>query len=86
MSTPENFTRRLRNLEAMWRRLDRGELTGRNCESSDRTRENTYRALRDAIRADANTDAAPLCAWLDANPKIAARWDRIERRTVGLPV
>jgi hypothetical protein len=82
--TPETFTRKLRNLEGMWYRLDKGLLTGRNSASSDADRPAKYRELRDAITADAKTDDAPLCAFLDANPKIAARWNKIERRTVGL--
>lgn len=83
--TAEQFNRRLRNLEAMWRRLDSGQLTGRNSTSSDLTREMVYRELRDAVAADARTDDAPLCSYLDANPRVADRFARVERRTVGLP-
>lgn len=83
--TPAEFERRLRNLESAWRRLDRGELTGRNAAASDATRAWRYRELRDAVAADARTDQAPLCAFLDNHPTVAGRWDRIERRSVGLP-
>jgi len=84
--TPEQFTRELRNLEGMFYRLDKGLLTGRNSASSTDTMDYKYRRLRDAVAADARTDDAPLCAFLDANPRVAARWDRMERRSVGLPV
>lgn len=83
--TVDAFTRRLANLESAYRRLDSGQLTGRNSSSSDETRELHYRALRDMIAADAHTDDAPLCTYLDEHPKLAARWDRLERRSVGLP-
>ena len=84
--TSEDFTRKLKNLEGMYYRLDKGLLTGRNSDSTTATMDFRYRELRDAITADANTDDAPLCSYLDGNPKVAARWDRIERRSVGLPV
>lgn len=81
--TPEMFERKLRNLEGMYHRLDAGLLTGRNSASSDQTREMAYRTLADAVAADARTDDAPLCAYLDAKPRTAERWNRIERRAVG---
>jgi len=84
--TPEQFTRELRNLEGMFYRLDKGLLTGRNSASSSDTMDYKYRRLRDAVAADARTEDAPLCSFLDDNPKVAARWDRMERRSVGLPV
>jgi hypothetical protein len=82
--TPEAFARELRNLESMYRRLDRGELTGRNSTSSDDTRRAKYERLRDAVAADALTEDAPLCAYLDGNEKLATRWSLMERRSVGL--
>jgi hypothetical protein len=82
--TPEQFVRQLNNLEGMFRRLDSGELTGRNSQSSDDGRRRSYERLRDAVRADAQTDDAPICTMLDARPKLAAKWTRLERRSVGL--
>lgn len=80
--TPETFQRKLRNLESAWRRQDNGELTGRNRSPIPAA----TRELDAAITADAHTDDAPLCTFLDNNPKVAARWSRCERRNVGLPV
>jgi hypothetical protein len=84
--TVKRFKRELRNLEGMFSRLDSGVLTGRNATSSDDTRRYKYELLRDLVAADAKTDDAPLCTYLDEHPGLAARWDRVERRSVGLPV
>lgn len=72
------FKRKLRNLESAFRRLDRGELTGRNADASDRTRWMQYEHLRTLAGSDAVADA------LDADSNLAARWSRMERRSVGL--
>lgn len=79
--TAAEFTRRLRNLEGMQRR--EAALT-RNFEASARTMRMRCAQLRDALAVDARTDDAPLCAFLDAHPGIAARWSRAERRSAGL--
>lgn len=79
MNTTETFKRQLRNLESAYRRFDSGELTGRNCTSSDRYRDAAYRRLADLARTDGVCDA------LDADSRLAARWNRLERRQVGLP-
>lgn len=84
--TTETFKRKLRNLEASYRRLDRGELNGRNAESSDRTRQMHYRELDDALRAELYDDASPLWLMMETEPKTAQRWSVMERRSVGLPV
>lgn len=81
--TPEQFKREVRNLEAMYRRLDSGALTGRNSTSSDASREAKYRRLRDALLAELWDEASPLFAMLDADEKLAERWNRLERRSVG---
>jgi hypothetical protein len=82
--TTETFTRKLRNVEGIYYRQDKGYLTGRNATSTDAAIAGYVKTLREAIAQDAQTDAAPLCSFLDDNPKIAARWDKIERRWYGL--
>lgn len=74
------FTRKLRNLESAYRRLDGGQLTGRNSDSSDRTRAMQHADLAQLARTDS------VCELLDADEKLAARWNRLERRGAGLPV
>jgi hypothetical protein len=79
MATPlADFTRELRNTESQYRRMDSGTLTGRNADASADSLSWKLRRLRDLARTDAVCDA------LDANPKLAARWNRIERRAAGL--
>lgn len=84
--TTETFTRKLKNLEGMWYRLDKGLSGGRNSASTEATMKLRYRELDDAIRADAQTEDAPLCTFLDNNPKLSERWNRLERREFGLPL
>lgn len=84
--TPETFKRKLRNLESAYRRLDRGELNGRNATGSDRTREMHYRELDAALQAELYLDDSPLFLMLDTEPATAWRWSVMERRSVGLPV
>lgn len=78
MDKTETFKRRLRNLESSYQRLDSGKLTGRNAAGSDGTRALNYRLLSELARTDEVCDA------LDADPKLAARWNRMERRQAGL--
>ena len=79
-STPAGlaFARKLRNLEGMYRRLDSGELTGRNSSSSDGTRDMRYAEL------ETLAGLAVVAAMLDADDRLAARWNRLERRHAGL--
>jgi hypothetical protein len=81
MRTPtEKFRDGLRNLEGAYRRLDTGQLTGRNSTASDDGREWAFRELAKLVHEhDEVTDA------LDANVKLAERWSRMERRHYGLP-
>lgn len=74
-----SFVKKLTNLENAFKRLDRGELTGRNAVASDATRRMRYDELAELARTDA------VCDLLDAYAYLAARWNRIERRMVGLP-
>ena len=76
-STTEQFTRKLRNLEGMYHRMS--NLTGRNSESSDRTREMRFQELAAMARTDEMCDA------LDSDDRLARRWNRMERRHAGLP-
>lgn len=75
--TTELFKRRLTNLEAAWRNRSNWS---RNAAGSQAGAEYRYRLLREMARTDA------VCDLLDNNPKLAARWNRMERRMVGLPV
>jgi hypothetical protein len=84
--TPETFKRTVRNFEAVYRRLDRGELTGRNADATEATLEGHYRALKSALDAELYVDDSPLFALLESDERLAARWNRLERRRVGLPV
>lgn len=80
-STPavENFKRILSNLEGAYRRFDSGQLTGRNDSGSHGTRHMNFARLAELALTDSVCDA------LDADDKLAARWNRIERRNAGLP-
>lgn len=82
----DSFLRKLRNLESMYRRLDSGELTGRNSDASDAGREHAYCDLANLYDEACADDDNPLPEYLDDNPSVAARWHRMERRCVGLPV
>jgi hypothetical protein len=74
----DTFKRELRNTESQYRRMDSGELTGRNADgSADRLNWKLNR-LRELARTDEVCDA------LDADDKLAARWNRVERRAAGL--
>ena len=61
------------NLVASYRRLDSGQLQGRNSASSDATRAFNWRRLQDALTAGGYEE-------LDANPRLADRYYRLERR------
>jgi len=74
------FARLLTNLEGSYRRLDSGQLTGRNSTASDDTREMNFQKLAALARTDEVCDA------LDADEKLARKWNRMERRHAGLPV
>lgn len=79
----DKFTRYLKSLEGMYYRLDKGISGGRNSASTDATMEARVREMQAAISADAHTDDTPLCSFLDDNPKVAARWNKVERRFFG---
>jgi hypothetical protein len=72
----ELFRRRLTNLEAAWRNRSNW---GRNV-GSQAGAEYRYGLLCAMART------GEICDLLDNNPKLAARWNRMERRMVGLPV
>lgn len=74
----DTFTRTLRNLEGMQRRAS--TLT-RNHASSEKTRDMNLRRLRDMV---ATSDE--VCDALDNDPRLAARYNRAERKELGLPV
>ena len=82
--TVARFERSVRNAESVYRRLDRGELTGRNSDATDATIRGHVETCRALMKAELHDDDSPLFAWLDAHPKLAERWDRIERRYYGL--
>jgi len=71
-------------LAGIYYRQDKGLLTGRNGESTAAAIRSHYAVARDMIAADARTDDAPLCEYLDNHPRLAAKWDALERRVVGL--
>jgi hypothetical protein len=75
--TAEDFARKLRNLEGMYARM--GNLTGRNSDASDGYREMRFNELATMAHTDEVCDA------LDADEKLARRWNRMERRHAGLP-
>ena len=72
----QRFERKLRNLENAWRRRHQN---GRNAESSDRARAWRYSELQALV---AGSDE--VCDTLDNSPKLAERWNRMERRMAGL--
>lgn len=86
MDTIAEFKRAVDALAGIYYRADKGLLTGRNADSTWSYAEELYRRASGLIKADANTEDAPLCAYLDAHPRYAAKWDRVERRVFNLPV
>lgn len=80
-NTQNEFTRTLRNLEGMLARRDSGSLTGRNDSASQDGMRRHARRLHNMI-----LDHEDVGAMLDANPRMAARYDRAERRVYGMPV
>lgn len=77
------MTRLVDALAGCYYRLDKGVSGGRNSESTERTMRWHYTEARDTLAADARTDDAPLCTYLDNNQRLAEKWNRLERRWVG---
>lgn len=84
-TSADKFRKTLRNIEAIYRRLDSNVLTGRNSVSTEASLAKHVKTLRSLISEDAHSDTSPLCDLLDSDAKLAARWDRVERRYYGLP-
>ncbi len=74
----DTFKRELRNTESQYRRMDSGTLTGRNANGSSDSLDWKLNRLRELSRTDEVLDA------LDADEKLAARWNKVERRAAGL--
>jgi hypothetical protein len=66
-------SRHLQALAGVYRRMDSGELTGRNAELTSSTLEHHWRELRAALEAGG-------FEYLDSHPRLAATWARVERR------
>jgi len=84
-TTPQikKFRRHADAAAGIYYRLDKGLTGGRNSESTERTLEWHIRSAQQMIAEDARTDDAPLCTYLDENPKLADKWNRLERRFFG---
>lgn len=80
------FRRHVQSASATYRRMDTGQLTGRNSNATADGLDYSVREARAVLTADAWTDEAPLCAYLDSSrgARLAAAWDRVERRHAGL--
>jgi hypothetical protein len=63
----------LARMESIYRRVDGGQLTGRNSTSTDRTLDRNWRLLLAALENGGYEEC-------DADERLAARWARIERR------
>lgn len=85
MSSVADFERTVSSLAGIYYRRDKGLLTGRNSSSTDRTIDALVKHARELLRAELDDDQSPLFAELDRRPKLAAKWDRLERRYYGLP-
>lgn len=79
------FERHVSLLAGIYYRLDSGGLTGRNATSTDRGIDAHFDAARALLAAELADDDSPLYAELERRPKLAAKWDRLERRYFGLP-
>jgi hypothetical protein len=79
------FERNVNALAGIYYRRDKGLLTGRNSSSTDDYVDALVRDIRALLRAELDDDDSPLYAELDRRPKLAAKWDRLERRYYGLP-
>lgn len=81
--TPAQFERTLKLAERM---LANQKNVVRNVESNQRTLDGRFAALRAALKAELYDDDSTLYAFLEANPKVADRFARFERRMLGMPV
>ena len=79
------FERHVTALAGIYYRRDKGLLTGRNAASTDAGIDAHFNAARALLRAELNDDDSPLYAELERRPRLAAKWDRLERRYYGLP-
>lgn len=85
-STVDKFRRSVTALAGVYYRLDSGTTTGRNADATSRTIDAHFREARALLRAELHDDDSPLYAYLDSprGAKLAAKWDALERRYVGL--
>src|SRR5215471_14110021 len=83
-TTLEQFRRHVTALRGIYYRMDTGTLTGRNSDATAEALDMHYDAARALLRADAATDANPICDYLDTHERFAASWNALERRYVGL--
>lgn len=79
-----SFKRHVDVAAGIYYRQDSGRLTGRNSESTDQWLAHNVRAAQQMLRDALQSDDTTLFDYLDAHPRYAAKWDRIERRFVGL--
>jgi hypothetical protein len=79
------FERHITAIAGMYYRRDKGLGTGRNASSTDGTIDMHFNAARALLKAELHDEDSPLYAELERRPKLADKWDRIERRYFGLP-
>lgn len=83
-SSVAKFERHVTALAGVYRRMDRGELTGRNSDATERTIDGHYRDAAALLKAELDDEASPIYAELERRPRLAAKWYALERRYFGL--
>lgn len=78
------FRRHVNGLAGVYYRLDKGLTVGRNADATSETLDWHYSHARDMVAAEARAEEAPVCDYLDSHPKLAAKWNALERRYHGL--
>ena len=86
MNSIEQFRRHVSAAAGVYSRLDGGKLTGRNSTSTDDTLDWHVKRAKEILAAAAESDTDTLPEYLDSarGARLAARWNRIERRHAGL--
>lgn len=69
----DDTRRHLAALDGTYRRMDSGQLTGRNSDATSLNLDRHWTQLQDALDAGGYE-------MLDANPRLAAKYARVERR------
>jgi len=84
MNEIEKFKRHVTAISGIYYRIDKGLLTGRNSDATDRSLEMHVRSAQALITMDADTVGSPLCTYLDNNDRLSKKWNALERRFFGL--